>query len=68
MLGADGREPLADDFQVRIGQQLLRVQHFRVRDRGAHVVLHQAFVEQVVVAGRERQHAFIQRRAFVPEP
>jgi hypothetical protein len=38
MFRADRVEPFANGLQVRIRQQLLRVEHFRVRDRCAHVV------------------------------
>ena len=50
------------------GQQLRAVQHLRVRDRGAHVIEHQALVERMVLAGRVLQHALIERRALVPQP
>ena len=44
------------------------LQHLGVRDRGAHVVVHEALVERVVLAGRVREHTLVERRALVPEP
>src|SRR5689334_1025249 len=68
VLMADGGETVADRFQVRVGQQLLGIEHLRVRDRRAHVVLHEPFVQRVVVTGRIGQHALIELDALVPEP
>ena len=65
--GGERLEPLLDGLAVGVGEQPLRVQHLRVRDRGAGVVGDQTLVERVVLARREREHALIERRALVPE-
>src|SRR6188768_4112590 len=68
MLGADGEESVADGLQVGVRQQLLGVEHFGMRDGGAHVVLDQALVERVVVTRGVREHPLVEIDAFVPEP
>ena len=65
---ADLGEPSADGVVRRGVQQPHVVQHPGVRDRRHHVVPDQAIVERVVLAGRESQHALVERRALVPEP
>jgi len=54
-------------FQIVSRQQSLLLKHLRVRDRGTHVVAHQALIEGVVLTGRVAQHAFIERCALVPK-
>src|SRR5688572_19026818 len=53
--------------EIRVGKQLLGVQHLGVRDGRARVVFHEAFVEREVLARRVREYAFVERRALVPE-
>ena len=43
------------------GQQPLSVEHFRVRDRCAHVVGDEPIVERVILAGRVAQDALVER-------
>ena len=67
MRGADAPQRIADRREVRRRQQPLRVQHLaRARSR-PDVVAHQPLVEQVVLAGRVREYARIERRALVPQ-
>jgi hypothetical protein len=61
-------QAVANGGKVGIGQEPHGVEHLGVRDGGAHVVLHQALVEGVVVTRRVREHTCIEGRAFVPEP
>ena len=53
--------------EVGVREQPLRVEHLRVRERGAHVVGHEALIEGEVLAGRVAQHALIERCALVPQ-
>ena len=68
VLLAERREPIADQLQIPGRQQPLRVQHVGMRDRGAHVVAHQALIERMVFPGGVLQHPRIERRALVPQP
>ena len=67
MLLADRLERLADRREIRGRQQPLLPQHLGVRDGGLNVVAHQAVVEQMILAGRVREHALIERRPLVPQ-
>src|SRR5438477_2117354 len=61
-------EARADGDEILVREQTLGVQHRGVRDRGAHVVRHQAFIERAVLARGVMQHPLIERRALVPQP
>jgi len=68
VLSADRRQSVANCVQIRVGQQFLGIEHLGVRDRSAHVVFDQAFIERVVVARGVREHPLVEIDAFVPEP
>src|SRR5690348_6293015 len=65
---AEPREPVADQHEIGGVEQLRRVQHLGVRDRGTHVVFHEPLVERVVVARGVPQHPLVEIDSLVPEP
>ena len=68
VLVGERAEAGADGLEVARAEQALRMQHLGMRDRGAHVVRHEALIERVVLARGELEHARIERRALVPQP
>src|SRR5512146_1772337 len=67
MLFRQRRQTVAYRLEVAFGQQLLLVQHLRMRNGRPGVVADQALIEGKVLAGGVLQHAIIQRRPFVPQ-
>ena len=52
---------------ICVGNESLRSQHFRVRDRASDVVTDEPGIEDVIFAGRVSQHALVQRQSFFPQ-
>src|SRR5690242_6685318 len=67
MCGRQRLEAFADRFGIRGAQELLLLEHARVRDRRAGVVRDEPLVELVILAGCEAQDALVERQALVPE-
>ena len=65
---ADLAQALRDGRKVVGRDQSLQVEHFRVRDRCAHVIGHETIVERMIFAGRVTQHALVEIRSLVPQP
>ena len=64
---ASASRPAQIAWQSAAREQLLLLEHARVRDRRARVVLDEPLVEAVILAGREAQDALVERQPFVPE-
>ena len=67
VLLADGRQRRTYRLKIRRRQQFLFAKHFRMCNRGADVVGHQAIVQGMVFARRIIKHARIERSSLVPE-
>jgi hypothetical protein len=65
---ADLAQALRDGGKIVGRDQALQVEHFRVRDRCAHVIGHETIVERMIFAGRVTQHALVEIRSLVPQP
>jgi hypothetical protein len=68
MLLAERGQAEPDYLQIVGGQQLLRMQHFNMRQRCGHVITDQPLVEGIVLARRVLQHTAVEWRALVPQP
>ena len=60
-------QAVTDGARVVVADEPGRSQHLRVRDRAAHVVGHEARIEQVILARRVAQDTFAERQALVPQ-
>src|SRR5262249_50865701 len=67
MLLTQGEEAEPDDLEILSREQILRMEHFDMRNGGRDVVADQPLVEGIVLASRVTQHATVKWSAPVPQ-
>ena len=61
-------KPVTNRPAVFIAHQFLCCKHLRMRLRSAHVIRHEARIQQVVLSRREHKYSLIEWQAFFPKP
>ncbi len=66
LIGKRGQS-ITDFLEIARRQELLRMEHLRVRNRSSYVVTHQALIEPVVLASRVAQDPIVEWRSLIPQ-